>query len=153
MRTSAKPRGAVAADKSALLSSTAELSRPQQDRTVSGERAPSSPQYPDDPAVVARQRGVFVADEAESRSPAAKPGRPHQPRGPPPPTGAYSIAEFCHAHAISESFFHKLKSQGRGPAVMRVGTRTLISVEAAAAWRATREAADKTNEQAPHPAP
>ena len=48
---------------------------------------------------------------------------------------AYSIATFCKKHAISESFFHKLKNLGLAPATMRVGTRVLISREAARAWR------------------
>ena len=59
-------------------------------------------------------------------------------RGPPL---AMSIAEFCAAHRISEDMFFKMRRQGWGPVVMRVGTRTLISVEAAAAWRQAREQA------------
>jgi len=54
---------------------------------------------------------------------------------------AFSIAKFCERHGISQSFFHKLKSKGLGPATMRVGARTLISAEAAARWRREREAA------------
>jgi hypothetical protein len=56
------------------------------------------------------------------------------------PAAAYTIATFCVAHDISESFYHKLKSQGRAPREMHVGTRVLISYEAAADWRAAREA-------------
>jgi hypothetical protein len=56
-------------------------------------------------------------------------------------TAAYSIDEFCAAHRISTSMFFKLKSQGLAPAEMHVGTRRLISVEAAAAWRRARETA------------
>ena len=48
---------------------------------------------------------------------------------------AHSIPEFCQRHGISESFFHKLRSQGLGPRTMRIGTRVLISKEAARAWR------------------
>jgi hypothetical protein len=62
-------------------------------------------------------------------------------RGPPVPIGAYSIAQFCAAHDLSEDMFYKMQRQGWGPAVMKVGTRTLISVESAAAWRREREAA------------
>jgi hypothetical protein len=58
-----------------------------------------------------------------------------------PPKGAYSILEFCAAHSISESMFYKLKRVGQTPDEMVVGTRRLISVEAAARWRAEREAA------------
>lgn len=61
---------------------------------------------------------------------------------PPPATvGAFSIPAFCAAHGgLSPAFFYKLMSDGRGPKTMRVGGRTLISIEAAAAWRAQREA-------------
>jgi hypothetical protein len=48
---------------------------------------------------------------------------------------AHSIDEFCVSHGISRAMFYKILSQGRGPRVMKVGTRTLISEEAAAAWR------------------
>jgi hypothetical protein len=58
---------------------------------------------------------------------------------------AASIAKFCERHGISQSFFHKLRSQGLGPAVMRVGSRTLISAESAAEWRRQREAAAQTD--------
>jgi hypothetical protein len=55
---------------------------------------------------------------------------------------AFSIPQFCQRHNISESFFHKLRGLGLGPVTMRVGARTLISVESAAAWRRAREAAN-----------
>jgi hypothetical protein len=48
---------------------------------------------------------------------------------------AQSIAEFCVSHGISRAMFYKILSQGLGPRVMKIGTRTLISEEAAAAWR------------------
>jgi hypothetical protein len=51
---------------------------------------------------------------------------------------AYSIAAFCRRHDISESFYHKLRNQGLGPRTMRVGTRVLISREAARQWRKQR---------------
>lgn len=57
----------------------------------------------------------------------------------PTPRLALSISHFCQAHSISEAFYYKLKKQGLGPREMRVGARTLISLEAAAAWRAERE--------------
>ena len=62
-------------------------------------------------------------------------------RGPPL---AMSIREFCSQHSISEDMFYKMQREGWGPATMRVGSRTLISVEAAAAWRREREAAAAT---------
>ena len=53
----------------------------------------------------------------------------------------YSIRTFCIAHSISEDMFFKLQRQGLAPRTMRVGARTLISVEAAAEWRREREVA------------
>jgi predicted DNA-binding transcriptional regulator AlpA len=84
----------------------------------------------------------------------AKWRRPSNPKGPsmpksrtefavvpPPPTPrlALSIPEFCKAHGISEGFFYKLKKQGEGPREMKVGARTLITLESAAEWRRERE--------------
>ena len=59
-------------------------------------------------------------------------------RGPPL---AMSIREFCALHGISEDMFYKMQREGWGPATMKVGSRTLISHEAAADWRREREAA------------
>jgi hypothetical protein len=52
---------------------------------------------------------------------------------------AYSIQEFCARHRISPQLFYKLKPQGLMPVTFNVGTRVLISREAAAAWRRARE--------------
>jgi len=54
---------------------------------------------------------------------------------------AMSIREFCRLHGISEDQFYKMKREGWGPATMKVGSRTLISHEAAAGWRREREIA------------
>jgi hypothetical protein len=61
-------------------------------------------------------------------------------RGPPLQAAAYSIREFCAAHRLSQSMYFKMRSMGFGPREMHVGTRILITMEAAAAWRAEREA-------------
>ena len=53
---------------------------------------------------------------------------------------AYSIDEFCARHRISPQLFYKLRPQGLMPLTFNVGTRVLISREAAAAWRREREA-------------
>jgi hypothetical protein len=53
-------------------------------------------------------------------------------------TLAMSITQFCDRHGISEAFYHVLRERGDGPETMQVGARTLISVEAAARWRAER---------------
>ncbi len=54
---------------------------------------------------------------------------------------AFSIPEFCRRHGISRAHFYNLSKTGDAPTVMRVGRRTLISAEAAAAWR--RDATDE----------
>ncbi len=48
---------------------------------------------------------------------------------------AYSIDQFCQAHGLSRSYFYLLLARGKGPRLMRVGKRRLISDEAAAEWR------------------
>ena len=57
------------------------------------------------------------------------------------PAAAYSIREFCAAHRLSESMYFKLRNQGLGPDEMSVGSRRLISFEAAERWRRARESA------------
>jgi predicted DNA-binding transcriptional regulator AlpA len=59
-------------------------------------------------------------------------------RGGDTPTLALTIREFCDSHNISHAFFYLLQQRGEGPRVMKVGSRRLISVEEAAAWRAAR---------------
>jgi hypothetical protein len=54
---------------------------------------------------------------------------------------AMSIPEFCEAHGFSTALFFKLRKKGLTPRTMKVGTRTLISLEAAAAWRERQESA------------
>jgi hypothetical protein len=51
---------------------------------------------------------------------------------------SYSIPEFCAAHGISVQLYYTLTKEER-PAEMRVRTRVLISKEAAAEWRRSRE--------------
>lgn len=52
---------------------------------------------------------------------------------------AYSPAQFCDQHGIARTTFYALLKEGRGPRTFKVGRRTLISVEAATAWRARME--------------
>jgi hypothetical protein len=59
---------------------------------------------------------------------------------------AYSIAEFVELHGISIDSYFKLARSGLGPRTMKVGARTLISVEAAEAWRREREGATARNQ-------
>ena len=51
----------------------------------------------------------------------------------------YSVAQFCAAHNITKVFFYKLLKQGNGPRIMKVGARTLVSIEAASEWRRKME--------------
>ena len=60
----------------------------------------------------------------------AKQGRGH---------AAYTISEFCEAHRISRATYYNLKTVGKAPVEMAVGSRRLISDEAAAAWRRAME--------------
>jgi predicted DNA-binding transcriptional regulator AlpA len=53
---------------------------------------------------------------------------------------AFSVDEFCADHGISRAFFYVLKREGKAPALMKIGTRSLISIEAAAEWRRRMEA-------------
>ena len=52
---------------------------------------------------------------------------------------AQSVDEFCKANSISASMFYKLAKAGKGPRIMKVGRRTLISSEAANEWRKQME--------------
>jgi hypothetical protein len=55
------------------------------------------------------------------------------------PRMAYTIAEFCAAHRISEAMYFKLRNAGVGPRELRALGKVTITVEAAADWRRARE--------------
>jgi hypothetical protein len=55
------------------------------------------------------------------------------------PTMARTIREFCAGHRISRTHFHNLRKAGKGPRVMRLGRRVLITPEAEADWHAQLE--------------
>lgn len=72
-------------------------------------------------------------------------------RRPLPPVyelAAYSIFGFCVTHGLSRRKFYYMLEGGEGPRIMKCGTRTLISVEAAQAWRRARERAAATSRSA-----
>jgi hypothetical protein len=48
---------------------------------------------------------------------------------------AYSIQKFCENHDISKALFYKLRKEGKAPATIKLGRRTLVTIEAAQAWR------------------
>ena len=52
---------------------------------------------------------------------------------------AQSISQFCSDHAISRSTLYELWARNEGPRKMTVGRKVLISAEAAAEWRKSRE--------------
>ena len=58
----------------------------------------------------------------------------------------YSVTEFCREHGISRGLFYQLLKEGRGPRVMKVGRRTLVSREAAEDWRRRMEGATQVGE-------
>jgi hypothetical protein len=108
---------------------------------------------PPDPVVEAATAGRFVGrKETTGRRKRHQRHREQQQHSPPSGAeviGAFSIAQFCEAHGgISAAFFHKLVSEGRGPKLMKVGARTLISVEAAAEWRRACETTAQQQETA-----
>jgi predicted DNA-binding transcriptional regulator AlpA len=55
----------------------------------------------------------------------------------------YSVSDFCQTNGISRSLFYKLCREGKGPRMMRVGRRTLISYEANIEWRKSVEVLNK----------
>jgi uncharacterized protein YcaQ len=59
----------------------------------------------------------------------------------PIPALALSIAEFAEAHNLSIDSYFRMARAGLGPRTMKIGARTLISIESAARWRAERERA------------
>jgi len=90
--------------------------------------------------------------KVSGRKPAsAKPGGAKTAASAPPQLLAYSIKQFCELHGLSLDFFFRLRRRGLGPRVMKVGARTLISVEAAADWRAERERAASPGAEPPAP--
>jgi len=51
----------------------------------------------------------------------------------------YGVDAFCEAHSISRALFYQLLKSGKGPNIIKLGRRTLISKDAAAAWRSSLE--------------
>lgn len=50
-----------------------------------------------------------------------------------------SVKDFCALHTISRASFYRMVRAGEGPRIIKVGSRTLISTEAASDWRHKRE--------------
>lgn len=62
----------------------------------------------------------------------------------------YTVAQFCDDHNVSRTHFYSLLKEGKGPRLMRVGRRSLVSSEAAADWRKAMEAQTATVHQSTH---
>jgi excisionase family DNA binding protein len=56
----------------------------------------------------------------------------------------FTVDEFCERFDISRSFFYKLRREGRGPKIMKIGRLTRISPEAADDFRRRIEAETAT---------
>jgi len=54
---------------------------------------------------------------------------------------AFTLNKFCEAHGISRAMFYKLLKAGQAPRVAKVGSKVLITSEAAAEWLRAREVA------------
>lgn len=67
----------------------------------------------------------------------------------PPARSAYTVAQFCDEHCISRTHLYQLNKAGKGPRLMKLGRRILISVEAAADWRRQVEVETKKAELSP----
>jgi hypothetical protein len=65
--------------------------------------------------------------------------QPRQPKLPNNSPLAFTVDQFCFQHNISRPYFYKMQKVGIGPRIMKIGTRTLVSVEAARDWRRERE--------------
>ena len=52
---------------------------------------------------------------------------------------AFTIEEFCKAYGISRALYYKLLRAGDGPRIAKIGSKTLISDEAATEWLRRRE--------------
>jgi hypothetical protein len=49
---------------------------------------------------------------------------------------AFTVQEFCEQHRVSRSWLYGEWRAGRGPKFKHVGIKKIITVEAAAEWRA-----------------
>src|SRR5262245_8095785 len=105
--------------------------------TLTRAKRSGSPQWKPDKTASTVDSEVTGSDQAEQRAEPEIEAAPHaEPcanetvakpriRGPPIPPAAYTIATFCAAHDLSESFYFKLCNQGLAPREMKVGARVL----------------------------
>jgi hypothetical protein len=58
----------------------------------------------------------------------------------------YDVLTFCHRHNISRAALYNAWKAGIGPRVLRLGSKVLITKEAAETWRRERERASEQPE-------
>lgn len=46
----------------------------------------------------------------------------------------YTVNEFCMMHGIGRTFFYDMLKRGRGPAIIKLGRKTLVPRDSAEAW-------------------
>jgi len=63
---------------------------------------------------------------------------------------AFTIPEFCKAHRLSVAFFYVLKAKGQAPRVTAIGSRRIVTIEDAQAWR--QRMAEASEPSQPHTA-
>jgi hypothetical protein len=101
------------------------------------------PPVPPDQIPLAERRilsGDSTPSEAPRRGRPPKDGSPPYKTGPPRPVSieAFSIPEFCRAHALSRAHYYTLRKVGLGPDEATLLGRIIITKEAAARWRKLR---------------
>ena len=52
-----------------------------------------------------------------------------------------TVAQLCARNQISRVHFYELRKHGRGPKIMKMGRRTLITLQSESDWHAQMEAA------------
>ena len=52
---------------------------------------------------------------------------------------AHDVNTFCKTFGISRSMFYKLQRQNKGPRILKIGKRTLITTEAIEDWQRQME--------------
>jgi hypothetical protein len=95
---------------------------------------------PVDPRAAAAAAGKYVGTDDGGTKPRSR-KESGQARAPPfEALLAFTIPEFARLHGFSPAYYYILRARGEGPQEMRLGRRVLVSREAAARWRETREA-------------
>jgi hypothetical protein len=53
---------------------------------------------------------------------------------------SYTVEEWCHKHRLCRATFYNLRKVGKGPRILKAGSRTLITSQADLDWQREREA-------------